>query len=452
MTRSSEMESVNSLPLTTASEEERKVILAELEAIVESGQFRSSQQCRRFLTYVVTHTLNGDDGSLRERVIGNAVFGRAPDYDTGDDPVVRLRASEVRKRLAQYYQSLDHQPGVRVQIPPGSYKAIFLWGRTDIPAHTEDQLTIAELHGSLVASEEISGTVPYEKPQIVLREETRPRGGTWRRWLWPVLAFAILLCLGEIWLQVHAVGQQRAVKNFWQPLLENPKPALISVGSNAVYRISDEVADKYGQEHNLEGSGMEFFPDFGPETTLRASGMHPASDSFVALGDVAAISQIVANLTRMQKPFQERFSNDISFAEIRSGPTILVGGFNNGMTRELTKNLRYVFVSRNRIEDRQKPGRVWVLKASQDSHDTEDYAIISRILPQNGLSPLICVAGLGQYGTLAATEFVFDQARLGEFEHLVGKDWRGRNLQILLHIKVSDFKPGPGEVVAIHTW
>jgi hypothetical protein len=78
----------------------------------------------------------------------------------------------------------------------------------------------------------------------------------------------------------------------------------------------------------------------------------------------------------MHKTFQERFSNDISFAELRSNPTILVGGFNNPMTRELTRNLRFVFASRNRIEDRQQLGKAWVLQASQDSHDTEDYAII----------------------------------------------------------------------------
>jgi hypothetical protein len=154
----------------------------------------------------------------------------------------------------------------------------------------------------------------------------------------------------------------------------------------------------------------------------------------------------------MQKPFQERFSNDISFAEIRNSPTVLVGGFNNAMTRELTKNLRFVFASRNRIEDRQKPGRVWVLKASQDSHDTEDYAIISRILAQNGSSPFISVAGFGQYGTVAASEFVFDPVQLQALNRFVSGDWRSRNLQILLHIKVSDFKASPGEVVAVDSW
>jgi hypothetical protein len=447
------MESVIPLPLTQVSSEARKIILAQLETLIESAPFRGSQQCRRFLSYVVTHTLNAEDGSLRERVIGNAVFGRPPDYDTSDDPVVRLRASEVRKRLAQFYQSLEQPPEVTIQIPPGSYKATFFWGRADPASHDDEHLVVAGPQGSLLPREEAPALVALHKGELATAHAVE--AANWSvptRWLRVLLAIVALVGIAAILVHLQQAGQERVVKDFWQPLLNSPKLALISVGSNAVYRVSDEVADQYGRDHHLEVSGMEFFPDLGPDTTMRSSGMHPAPDSFVALGDVAAISATVSNLTRMQKPFQERFSNDISFAEIRSSPTILVGGFNNPMTRELTKNLRFFFVSRNRIQDRERPERAWVLRASQDAHDTEDYAIISRLLPQDGSSPMISVAGLGQYGTLAATEFVFDPQRLREFERSAAKDWRQRNLQILLHIKVSDFKPAPGEVVAIHIW
>ena len=141
---------------------------------------------------------------------------------------------------------------------------------------------------------------------------------------------AAIALVGIVGTVIHDYGQNRPERElslFWQPFLKNPKPVLISVGSNAVYRLSDQVADAYSRDHHLEASGMEFFPQLPPDATLDSSGIHPAPDSFVALGDVAAVSQTVANLTRMHKGFQERFSNDISFAEIRSSPTILVGGF-----------------------------------------------------------------------------------------------------------------------------
>ena len=75
-----------------------------LDDILRSTPFRTSRQCQDLFRYIVEHSLAGSDDSLRERVIGIEVFGRAPDYDTAQDPVVRIRAAYVRKRLAEYYQ------------------------------------------------------------------------------------------------------------------------------------------------------------------------------------------------------------------------------------------------------------------------------------------------------------------------------------------------------------
>ena len=50
--------------------------------------------------------------SLKERSLGVEVFGRAANYDTNQDPVVRVTAAEVRKKLAQYYLELDHRPQI----------------------------------------------------------------------------------------------------------------------------------------------------------------------------------------------------------------------------------------------------------------------------------------------------------------------------------------------------
>lgn len=88
-----------------------------LKDILNSASFRSSKQCQALLRYIVDNTLAHNEGLLRERVIGVEVFGRAPDYDTGNDPIVRARAAEVRKRLAQHYLHLDSPVLLRIDIP-----------------------------------------------------------------------------------------------------------------------------------------------------------------------------------------------------------------------------------------------------------------------------------------------------------------------------------------------
>ena len=64
-------------------------------------------------------------GDLKERTLGAEVFGRDPRYDTNADPVVRVSAGEVRKRIAQYYHENGHASRVQIELPLGSYAPEF---------------------------------------------------------------------------------------------------------------------------------------------------------------------------------------------------------------------------------------------------------------------------------------------------------------------------------------
>jgi Tol biopolymer transport system component len=99
----------------------------ELESVISSAAFSGSKRCQDFLRLIVDRRLAGDLDSLRERMIGAKMFGRNVDYDTSNDAVVRVRATEVRKRLAQYYSENGRNPAVRLELPSGSYVPEFHW-------------------------------------------------------------------------------------------------------------------------------------------------------------------------------------------------------------------------------------------------------------------------------------------------------------------------------------
>ena len=108
----------------------------QLDKILNSLQFRSSKRCSVFLRHVVEHAAENHLESLKERSLGIEVFGRDPDYDTNQDPVVRSTAGEVRKRLAQYYLEEGHRDEIRISLPAGSYR---LSGRVLVePGQTGD--------------------------------------------------------------------------------------------------------------------------------------------------------------------------------------------------------------------------------------------------------------------------------------------------------------------------
>src|SRR4051812_33077650 len=92
-------------------------VMAELDRVLGSQLFRSSRRCQTLLRRIAQQTLAGDFDSLKERALGIEVFGRAADYDTSQDPVVRASAAEIRKKLAQYYQETGHESETRIDLP-----------------------------------------------------------------------------------------------------------------------------------------------------------------------------------------------------------------------------------------------------------------------------------------------------------------------------------------------
>ncbi len=97
----------------------------QLERVLGSPVFRSSKRYPALLKFIVEQTLDGRADYIKERTIGIEVFGRAPDYDTSSDHVVRTAAGEVRKRLAQYYMEAGRDDEIRIEVPSGSYVAQF---------------------------------------------------------------------------------------------------------------------------------------------------------------------------------------------------------------------------------------------------------------------------------------------------------------------------------------
>lgn len=99
-------------------------VRAELERVLADPLFSNSKRCTSLLTYIVEKTLDGAE-ELKERNIGTEVFGRAADYDTSQDPPVRIATAEIRKRLILYYNEAGAEQELRIVLPFHSYVAEF---------------------------------------------------------------------------------------------------------------------------------------------------------------------------------------------------------------------------------------------------------------------------------------------------------------------------------------
>ena len=94
-----------------------------LQEVVESSAFRGSHRSQQFLRYVVEAAINGHSDRLKERSLGVELFGRPASYDTGEDAIVRVTASDVRRRLHHFYSETASE--CRIDIPSGGYAPEF---------------------------------------------------------------------------------------------------------------------------------------------------------------------------------------------------------------------------------------------------------------------------------------------------------------------------------------
>ncbi len=296
---------------------------------MNAAPFRTSRQCQDLLRYIVLHSMSGKDESLRERIIGVQVFGRLPDYDQSEDPVVRIRAADVRKRIALYYESTDVvERHLKISIPSGSYRASFEF--IESSKHLTDRRAPEIVAPPLVESHPIS-------PPVVIRSSAESRKSI-RAWLMryriaalPIIAVLLL----SIFYGLVQSTSKTAFERFWSPVLKNPNNSLIYVGSNAVYSLSEPFVEKYRQEHSLgkvEMMGREILVPLGPNDIVSGSDLIPIRDTYVTVGDVAATARIASFLSQRKRAYDMRFGGDISVGDLRERPAILIGAFNNSWT------------------------------------------------------------------------------------------------------------------------
>ncbi len=103
----------------------REEIIEHITRLLNSEEFSSSPSVARLLTFCVDAKLAGDEEILKETTIGISCFGRSPGYDTKQDPIVRVTARRLRKKLELFYQNEGESHKVQIALPKGGYVPLF---------------------------------------------------------------------------------------------------------------------------------------------------------------------------------------------------------------------------------------------------------------------------------------------------------------------------------------
>jgi hypothetical protein len=427
---------------------EHDAVQCQLERMLASPLFRNSKRYPGFLRFVVEQSLAGERETLKERVVGVRVFGREPDYDTNDDPVVRVTAGEVRKRIAQYYHEPAHQGELRIDLPSGSYIAEFHWQAPPPAAATEIlhfrlSETSQQTPQSLKDDTEQPGTPERAAVQMPMRPAVRP-------WLWAASGFGAAIAVATLfWLWP---AQRNVVDRFWAPVIGQDNNVVICVGQrNFVAQMDAATRRNY---HQLPITGSE---EPKPGTDISLAQLYYMGSQNIALVDSVALSHLAALLESKGRKIQIRGEHMINLEDLRRQPAVLIGGFSNDWSLLLTGPLRFRFRQEEErwdVEDSQNPSDHSRSISSELSYlrVQQDFAVVTRERDRNTDRFILVFGGITGFGTQAAGEFLTNPAYMSAMLPTAPADWERKNLQIVLGTKIIKGVAGPPYVIATYFW
>lgn len=403
---------------------QKQAVLAELEHIVSSRHFNQSRRYPAFLRFIVEAALRGETDLLRERVIGTEVFGRDATYDTNADPIVRMTAAEVRKRIAQYYRETGRDDQIQIEVRAGSYVPVFTFpARPKLAADVRQGIEVGpskhlDVNGNQVECnpvEQASSSV--EAPAVRLRSR--------RLYYGSALFIVLAVSLAAGWFLLRP---KQPLDEVWAPLFETGQSVTLCVGQPPVAQ-------------NL------------------SLGQSLARGDVLTREDVLALIDLVSFLHAKGRRFNLKMNASTTLADLRAAPVVLVGGLNNKWTLRELGRLRLQMEYRRSesdgelcIFDRQNPeGRVWKISSRQSSdQQAQDYALIARFIDRETGQLTIIAAGLGGAGTDAAVEYLTHNEQLQTLVRALqpGK----RNFEAVLGSSVVKGNQGQPQLLAVESW
>lgn len=428
---------------TIFSSDIQSAVKAELELILTSPVFAQSGRCKRFLSHVVFETLSGHASELKERMIGISVFDRPHDYDTGEDSIVRVTSNEVRKRIGQFYRESRIAHPIQIDLARGSYVPEFIIrplrlinGAAEIAASNSpngevaarDTSSAVETHS---ASLDQIGETASVQTQIPPKE--LPRRSRSRKFLASVAILALLLVSGTASLEVWRSRAKNEIPQIWDSFQHSSVPVLIVLGT-----------------HNLSGSNGT---PFSETDNFNDQILHK---EIIPVDDVTVIAAMASQLGKKSIPFRVVGAGQTSLTDLRRQPIILIGAADNKWTLRLSQDLRYRVQDVPpiaSISDSEQPASApWRFNFLTPIGEWKnDYGIVARVDDPTTDIPMLIDAGLGNDGSLAASEVLTSGALAKELAadpHCRGKS----NFEAVIETEIIDAKPGPPHILRLQCW
>ena len=393
--------------LDQPSIEERRALI---ERVAASAQFRRSARLRDFLLYVGGQSLKEGCPEIHEQEIGAKVFGRNSSYDRSQDNIVRVNATELRKRIEQYFATEGANEPLILEIPRGAYKPIFNRRIPEtLPGVTQP-------------------TAPQPLPIPASEPTSTPQNtpGNSSHLLWAILAMALAAICVLLLQQNRAMrraldpwGGKPTVASFWGDFLSGHQQTDIVLPDDSLMVTEDLFGHPVSLEDYLSRNYMRQIQSSDLSADRKSDLDQLFSHNLVTFGGVKAAQLILAQIPTSSSTPNLTFSRYFGADSIKRDNVILVGGKKaNPWVHLFEEQMNFVTDYDNVaghafVANRNpKPGELASYPVANNANGLIGYATVAYLPNLSRTGNVIILAGTDSDATGAAAEFLTSEDQL----------------------------------------
>jgi hypothetical protein len=447
-------------------------VLHALGRILSSKYFVHAPKKQRFLHLICDFYLKGRAPELNEYLIGRDVFDRDKDYQPSTDPIVRVGAHDIRKKLELYYHSEGIDDDIQLEIPIGCYEPVFVRRRPVRHSTPAARVVRAVQADSMpTAAERGDASVITALPRVT---------AVWKRtatWAMGVAAALLITVFAVLYMNLNLRQQVLAAStgtippaaygHVWQQFLKSDQPTLLVLSNPRVFRFlnagdGDAVVQRSVELTPKQATTlMEGLRNYFPTSRNPANARLVAAslDTYTGLGEAVGVHYVTDLLVTARANVQVRRSRTISAEDLRHHNVILFGSvWANEWSGKFQVQEDFIFTDQATIENRNPlAGEETVYRSRFDEHTgllSEDYALVT-VKPNISEGNVIMVlAGLRSAGTEAAAEYVTSKSQLNDLNQRLkqagGQSGPPKYYQALLKVGVENGIPTTVSLVNVH--
>jgi hypothetical protein len=440
------------------SEAEADELLALLDRVSRSPQLRRASRLRELLLYLGKQSIVEGRTDLHEQEIGCAVFGRPSYYDTSQDNIVRVNATELRKRLESYFATDGVHEAWVLEVPRGGYSPVFSRRELSAPAAGEIDPNRAIASSASIPPEI---RIPYATGSRYFEPASRNR-----RSLFMIAGTIAVLCIACVYLfwqnralhqQMHGWQATPALRSFWGTFLGNAGETDVILADTSfaleeeILRSSIPLSDylNYGYKHLPQSESIS--PDTKHALDLILSRNNGSISDFRA-----------ARRILMLDPFSSsthlRFARDYTPDALKRDNVILIGSRkSNPWVDFFQDQLEFTMgydsaLHQSGVQDlHPRPGEQEFYPEPQDPATNVGYSVVA-FLPNIGQQgDALIIEGTDSQATEAAGEFVTNEESMASLKRQLNSK-TFPHFQLLLKTSRLSGTPFTAQIITLRTY